>query len=241
MSVEAPERSGGFPDQAGYLALVSRRARRGRWARVGFLGLLVVAVIALAAILFTIIDDSFGLVAIVNQEEPEAVVARLGYDPAQVGLAELPKEDLVGALQAAVTNNVGRRLERDQRFFADHLVFEDQATWDEICVSGEPPTGCTAPVRDQQNVYLLVQERIIQPDIIASNGCSPPCSMPPRSGDAHIADTLTGSPLHVRPGQFGSRGSPILPHVASEFDTELAGIHCDLFVAPVIAVRLRSR
>jgi phosphate transport system permease protein len=173
MSVEAPERSGGFPDQAGYLALVSRRTRRGRWARVGFLGLLVVAVIALAAILFTIIDDSFGLVAIVNQEEPEAVVARLGYDPAQVALAELPKEDLVGALQGAVTNNVGRRLERDQRFFDDHLVFEDQATWDGLCASSEPPPGCTAPVRDAPNVYLLVQERIIQPDIIASNGLFP--------------------------------------------------------------------
>lgn len=170
MSVAAPERRVGFPDHDGYLALVGRRARRGRWARFGFLLLLAVAVLALATILFTIIDDSFGLVAIVNQEEPEAVVARLGYDPAEVSLSDVPKEDLVLALQGAVNNNVGRRLERERRFFPDRLVFEDQATWDGLCASAEPPPGCTASVRSQQDVYLLVQERIVQPDIIASNG-----------------------------------------------------------------------
>ncbi len=160
----------GFPDHDEYLRLLDRRSRRGRRARFGFLSLLIVAVLALAVLLFTIIDDSFGLVAIVNQEEPEAVVARLGYDPAEISLAAVPKADLVMALQGAVNTNVGRRLEREQRFFADRLVFEDQAKWDELCASAEPPAGCTAPARDQQNVYLLVQERVVEPDIIASYG-----------------------------------------------------------------------
>jgi phosphate transport system permease protein len=170
MSVEAPDREVGFPDHEAYRALVGRRARRGRRAHFGLLSLLILAVLSLTTILFTLVDDSFGLVAVVNQEEPSAVVARLGYDPATVALAELSKEDLVTALQGAVNNNVGRRLERDQRFFADRLVFENQETWDELCVSAEPPAGCTAAARDQQNVYLLVLERVIQPDIIASNG-----------------------------------------------------------------------
>ena len=170
MSVEAPDRDVGFPDHEGYRQLVDRRGRRGRRAHFGFFSLLILAVLSLATILFTIIDDSFGLVAIVNQEEPEAVVARLGYDPETVSLGELSKEDLLVALQGAVNNNVGRRLEREQRFFADRLVFENQETWDEICASAEPVAGCTAPARDQQNVYLLVQERVVQPDIIASNG-----------------------------------------------------------------------
>ncbi len=171
--MSVPEREVGFPDHAAYRKLVDRRARRGRWAHVGFLGLLMLAVVALATILFTIVDDSFGLVAIVNQEEEESVVARLGYDPADVALHDLPKEDLVTALQGGINNNVGRRLERDQRFFADRLIFEDQATWDGLCTAAEPPVGCTAPVRDAQNVYLLVLERVIQPDIIASNGLFP--------------------------------------------------------------------
>lgn len=174
MSVAAPERTEvGFPSHDGYLDLLDRRKRRGRRARVGLLGLLILAVLALATLLFTIIDDSFGLVAIVNQEEPEAVVARLGHDPEQIGLDALPKEDLMVALEGAINSNVGRRLEREQRFFADRLVFESPAKWDELCASAEPPAGCTLPERSQQSVYLLVLERVVAPDIIASHGLFP--------------------------------------------------------------------
>lgn len=174
MSVVAPQRPiDDFPTREEYLALLDRRTRRGRWARLGFLSLLIMAVLALASLLLTIIDDSFGLIAYVNQEEPEVVVARLGYDPATTSLESLSKDDLLLALQGSINNNVGRRLERDQRFYEDRLVFETQAKWDEVCASEEPPTGCTAPARDQQNVYLLVLERVVQPDIIASYGFFP--------------------------------------------------------------------
>lgn len=81
-------------------------------------------------------------------------------------LEDLPKDELVDILAGGISLNVGRRLEREQRFYEDQLVFEDQATWDEICASAEPPAGCTAPPRGQNNVYLLVQERIVQPQYL---------------------------------------------------------------------------
>jgi phosphate transport system permease protein len=171
MSIDAPARlSPDFPTDAEYRSLLSRRTRRGRFAQFGFLTLLIVAVLALVSLLITIIDDSFGLVAIVNQQEPEAVVAQFGHDPTVVGLSDLSKDELVVALQGVITTNVGRRLERDQRFFDDRLVFESQAKWDEVCGSSEPPAGCSLDARGQQNLVLLVQERVIQPDVIATNG-----------------------------------------------------------------------
>ncbi|NNC93098.1 MAG: phosphate ABC transporter permease PstA [Acidimicrobiia bacterium] len=172
MTLQAPNRprEDFFPSGDEYLQLLSKRARRGLVVRMTFLGMLTIAVLGLAILLFTIIDDSFGNVAIVNQTEPEEVVASLGYDPAAVGLGDLSTEDLVVALQAGISNNVGRRLEREQRFFEDRLAFESQAKWDEICASVEPPSGCGSSPRGQGDVLLLVQERIVQPDIIAVNG-----------------------------------------------------------------------
>ena len=116
MSVDTPVRHEDlFPTDEEYLALLDRRTRRGRLVRLGLLSLMILAVLALASLLFTIVDDSFGLVAVVNQEEPEAVVGRLGFDPNTTSLDELPKGSLVTALQGAINNNVGRRLEREQR------------------------------------------------------------------------------------------------------------------------------
>lgn len=171
MRDHAPERpADGFPSDAEYRAILDRRTRRGRIAQAGFLTLLIFAVLALASLLITIIDDSFGLVAVVNQQEPEAVVASLGHDPAEVSLDDLSKEELFGVLEGAINTNVGRRLERDQRFFEDRLVFESQEKWDELCSSQDPPAGCSLEARGHQDLVLLVQERVIKPDVIASNG-----------------------------------------------------------------------
>ncbi len=170
MSVQAPERSvrDYFPVEEEYQKQLDKRKRRGFLVRSLFLLALVIAVLALATLLYTIINDSFGLVAIVNQNEPEDVVASLGYDPASTSLEDLSYDELVGLLQDGIRTNVGRRLEREQRFYEDRLVWENEATWAEICSSGEPPDGCDSSPRDQANVLLIVQERIIQPDIIAS-------------------------------------------------------------------------
>ena len=174
MTIDAPERvSTHFPTDEEYTALLDRRTRRGFGARMSFLVLLSLAVLGLVILLVTIIDDSFGLVAVVNQNEPEAVVEAAGRDPATTSLGDLSKEELVAALQGSVSSGVGRRLERDQRFFADTLVFESQAKWDEVCASAEPPTGCTGGERDRANILFLVEERVIQPDVIAGEGLIP--------------------------------------------------------------------
>ena len=173
MSIATPERldvDQHFPTDDEYLRHLAKRTRRGTGAKLTFMALLTVAVLGLVILLYTIIDDSFGLVAIVNENNPEDVVAAAGFDPDTTGLGDLDKEQLVELLQGSVSNGVGRRLERDQRFFEDRLVFESQAKWDEVCASGDAPAGCTGGARDQGNVLRLVEERVVQPDIIAANG-----------------------------------------------------------------------
>jgi len=171
VSVQAPERpttADYFPTEEEYVGLLGRRTRRATWFKLFCLGMLTIAVLALATLLYTIVNDSFGLVAVVNQNEPEDIVAGLGHDPETTTLGDLDYDELVGLLEANVSSGVGRRLEREQRFYEDRLVFEDEATWTEICSSDAPPTGCTAGPRDGANVLALVQERVVVPDVIAS-------------------------------------------------------------------------
>lgn len=170
MSVEAPQRSdrGLFPTKAEYGVHLVRRRRRSTVFQLACLAMLTIAVLALATLLYTIINDSFGLVAIVNQNDPDDIVAELGYDPATTDLSEIGYDEMVGLFEANVSSGVGRRMERDQRFYEDRLVFEDEATWAEICTSDQPPTGCSTGPRDASNVYALVQERVVVPDVIAS-------------------------------------------------------------------------
>ncbi|MCO5194986.1 MAG: phosphate ABC transporter permease PstA [Anaerolineae bacterium] len=81
-------------------------------------------------------------------------------------LQDLPKDALVAILGAGITENVGRRLEREQRFYNNAVVFNSAEEWVAVCSSDEPPAGCTSEERSQNNVYLLVQERIVQPKIL---------------------------------------------------------------------------
>lgn len=169
MSVEAPPRAEDlFPTAAEYRRLLDRRTRRARLFQAMCLLALTTAVVALATLVYTIVNESFGWVAIVNAREPEEVVADLGYDPAEVSLADVPYDDLVGLLERTIPTGVGRRLEREQRFYEDRLVFEAAASWDALCASERAPSGCTAPPRDHANVLALVEERVIVPDVIAS-------------------------------------------------------------------------
>lgn len=175
MSLRAPERERNdlFPSESEYRGLVSRRARRARIFQASCLLALTIAVLALATLLYTIINGSFGLVAVVNQNDPEAIVAELGYDPETTDLVDIDYDQMVGLLEANVSSGVGRRLERDQRFYEDRLVFEDEATWAEVCSSDAPPPGCSAPPRDPTNVYGLVVERVVMADVVASNELVP--------------------------------------------------------------------
>ncbi len=169
MSIEAPERlEGFFPTDDEYLKHLGGRRRRATWFQLFCLVMLSLAVLALATLLYTIINDSFGLTAVVNQNDPEDVVASLGYDPAATGLGDLPYDDLVDLLAANVSSGVGRRLEREQRFYEDRLVFESDEVWMEICAEDEPPDGCGKGPRSPSDVLQLVNERVIAPDVIAS-------------------------------------------------------------------------
>ena len=173
MTVTAPERESGqrdgqFPTEDEYQGQLGRRTRRASWFQAACLLALVIAVLALATLLYTIINDSFGLVAIVNQNDPEDIVAGLGHDPEVFTIADLSYDEMVDLLEANVSSGVGRRLEREQRFYEHRLVFEDEGTWTEICASDAPPTGCTAGPRDQASLAALVQERVVMPDVIAS-------------------------------------------------------------------------
>jgi len=175
MSIEAPERPAHelFPSEDEYTGQLSRRTRKATWFKLFCLAMLTIAVIALATLLYTIVNDSFGLVAIVNQNDPESIVAELGYDPETTALNDISFDEMVGLLEANVSSGVGRRLEREQRFYEDRLVFETDEVWAEICGSAEAPTGCTTGPRDTSNVFAIVQERVVQPDIIATNQLMP--------------------------------------------------------------------
>lgn len=195
MSIEAPERTPDtlFPDEQEYQQLLGRRTRKARGFELLCLMMLTLAVLALATLLYTIINDAFGLVAIVNERQPEDIVAELGHDPETMTLSGLEKDELVTLLEETVSSGVGRRLERDQRFYEDRLVFESQTVWDEICAGAEAPPGCTAGVRDQPNVFAIVQERVVVPDVIASYKLVPSIL----NGDqfrTDIADIFENSP-----------------------------------------------
>lgn len=151
------------------------RGRRVRgWVFQAFsLLMLTIAVVALAALLYTIVNDSFGLTAVVNQRDPESVVASLGHDPTEVQLGDLSYDELVGLVEETVSSGVGRRMEREQRFYEDRLVFESEAVWMEICSGTEPPAGCTAGPRGHADVLQIVNERVVAPDVIASHDLIP--------------------------------------------------------------------
>lgn len=176
MSVEAPERprrNDFFPTEDQYVGQLRGRQRRAQMFQILCLAALTIAVLALATLLYTIINDAFGLVAVVNETEPETIVADLGYEPATTALGDLSKEELLEVLAGTVSSGVGRRLEREQRFFDDRLVFEPQGSWDELCSSAEPVQGCNRGPRDQANVLALVEEWVVVPDVVASNDLVP--------------------------------------------------------------------
>lgn len=176
MSVQTPQRPDlqkSFPSDEEYAKLLGRKKRNGLIVRTLFLGALAMAVLAVAALLYTIVNESFGLVAQVNQVEPEEVVVSFGYDPAEAGLADLSYDELVETLAGVISTNVGRRLERERRFYPDRLVFESEEIWAEVCSGEDPSEGCDSAPRDHADLLQLVGERVIAPDVIAAANLVP--------------------------------------------------------------------
>lgn len=166
-----------YPSGDKLVSQIVGRHRRGSLWRFGFLLATIIAVIVLVVLLLTIINQSFGLTAVQSEIPPEVLVQeyfsqqKINSPDVEVTeddqeLADLPKEALVGILADHISVGLGRRLERDQRFFEDRLVFEDPALWDQVCASAEPATGCSLEARSQQNVYLLVQEWVVVPTVV---------------------------------------------------------------------------
>jgi phosphate transport system permease protein len=158
--------AGEFPEGAQLDSQINRRRRRGAYLRISFLASLIVAILALLTLLFNIVNSAFGMVALESEVAPAALVEALGLDANSSALVDLSKDDLVAVLRTNVNNNVGRRLERDQRFYDDRLVFETQAKWDELCSRAvDRPAGCSAGARGRDDVYALVIEQIVQPRV----------------------------------------------------------------------------
>lgn len=153
------------------LSEVPRQLRRrrgvGRAVRISLLAALMTAVAALVTLLLTVLNSSFGLIAVENENPPRDLVASLGY-PADAELSDLSKRELVSLLSAEISANLGRRLEREGKFFEDRLVFEDAAVLNELCKSDQPPPACSRPARTRQEVVELVTERVVRPTVVAT-------------------------------------------------------------------------
>ena len=100
----------GMPKDKEYARLVNRRQRQGRiWAMV-FQAATLVGILALTALLYNIVTESFGLVALENEVNPAALAIN------GVPLEELSKEQLQTILQANISAGLLRRFENDQPF-----------------------------------------------------------------------------------------------------------------------------
>lgn len=133
-----------FPAGDAMRTYVAGRRRRGLlWQNLFVLATLV-GIFALLALLYNIINGAFGYVAVQNKLEPAAIVAAYaaqhGETIADQPLAQLPKEALMAILQANVSKGLFRRLENDQPFAE----------------------------RSQENVYNLVLERVVEPQVVRS-------------------------------------------------------------------------
>jgi len=165
-----------FPTGPELDAQIAGRHRSGALGRALFLSATVVAIAVLAALLLNIINQSFGLAAVENTISPETLVKAYRETAGSTGihpqssqdnleLAGLPKEALVDILVANISQGLGRRLERDQLFFEDRTVFEDPVLFNELCAGDEPPPACQLPARSRENVYALVEERVVEPTV----------------------------------------------------------------------------
>jgi phosphate transport system permease protein len=69
-----------------------------------------IGIIVLVALLYNVINQAFGLVAVQNRVDPESLAVN------GVSLEELPKDQLVQVLQENISKGLFRRLENDQPF-----------------------------------------------------------------------------------------------------------------------------
>ncbi len=120
------------PRQEDFRTRLDDRHRSGVIWRVVFQFSTIVGIIALTALLYNIINSAFGYVAIENSIEPEALAVE------GMTLEEQTKEQLVGVLQANISEGLFRRFEHD-------MPFEQ---------------------RSRENVLALIEERVIEARVV---------------------------------------------------------------------------
>lgn len=154
---------------------LSRRHRIGSLWMIFFLTALIISILALTALVFNITNSAFGYVVVVTEKEPQQVALQgLEATGQTVDLNDIPAIDdldrdaLAAILLANVSAGAGRRLEREQRFFDSKLLFESADVWNDLCASAKPPSGCTGKPRSEGQMAILVTERVIVPDVIAT-------------------------------------------------------------------------
>ncbi len=148
----AIDRNGaGYPEGERLRSFVAGRQRVGQIWKTLFLAATVVGIIALLALLFNVIDDSFGYVAYRNAVDPATMVT--DYYAAQGGevptgaidesgadLSRLPAGDLIALIRAGVTRGRLRALEAAQPL----------------------------DVRSQADLALLLTAEVIKPTIVGT-------------------------------------------------------------------------
>jgi phosphate transport system permease protein len=130
MSAQINQPQDAYPDPGGQALkqFIDRRNRSGFIWRIVFQISTIVGIIALTALLYNIINSSFGYVAVQAETTFPA------------GLETLSKERLVAILEANVSPGLMRRFEAEQ-------PLEE---------------------RSQEEVYQLVQERVVKPRVVRS-------------------------------------------------------------------------
>jgi len=101
---------GSLPEGEALKRNIALRHRINRVWQILFQTSTVIGIIALTALLFNIVNQSFGFAAVQNKVDPG------GLAVAGVPLEELPKEQLARILEGNVSRGLMRRLANDQPF-----------------------------------------------------------------------------------------------------------------------------
>ena len=149
-----------FPEGSDLDKQIKGRHTRGRFMQYLFMASTMLAIVALMALVYNVINQVYGLAAVENEIEPSTLVAE-GQT-----LESLDKEALMAVLAENISTGRGRKLERDQRFYADSLVFDSAEKFTAACADEDPPEGCSAPARSRADVYTLVLAEVVKPRVL---------------------------------------------------------------------------
>jgi phosphate transport system permease protein len=92
--------------------------------------------------------------------------ARTVFD--EQSLAQLPYYALVDIFSNNVTVGRCRAVEREQRFYLDQLVCDNEEAFTAACESDNPPSGCAPETRTHEDLEIMITAEVIQPKVLSS-------------------------------------------------------------------------